>query len=178
MVSVDNRHLNKDNSKLVGFIQLVGHVCFPSLSSLHINNNQCNSVCAMTHWGRLLFHFVLIRFLVSKGQTCSFMETTGQKGMDSLRSNSGNMTTDVDGCKTLCNTTELCIAGEFHSSTNKCFMYSLETSLTVQADTVFFRWNCPTGAEKPTLNLNKKRKKTKRIARLKKTSNIKKFSRK
>ncbi|XP_067673098.1 uncharacterized protein [Haliotis asinina] len=136
------------------------------------------NVCAMTHWGRLLFHFVLIRFLVSKGQTCSFMETTGQKGMDSLRSNSGNMTTDVDGCKTLCNTTELCIAGEFHSSTNKCFMYSLETSLTVQADTVFFRWNCPTGAEKPTLNLNKKRKKTKRIARLKKTSNIKKFSRK
>ncbi|XP_067673090.1 uncharacterized protein [Haliotis asinina] len=83
---------------------------------------------------------------LTSGQTCSFMETTGQKGMDSLRSNSGNMTTDVDGCKTLCNTTELCIAGEFHSSTNKCFMYSLETSLTVQADTVFFRWNCPTGA--------------------------------
>ncbi|XP_067673129.1 uncharacterized protein [Haliotis asinina] len=100
-----------------------------------------------SRWARLcqVVHFTCLILLISKGtsgQTCSFKETTGQKGMDSLRSNSGNMTADVDGCKTLCNTTELCIAGEFLSSTNTCYIYSLETSLTAQTDTVFFQWDC------------------------------------
>ncbi|XP_067673119.1 uncharacterized protein [Haliotis asinina] len=97
-----------------------------------------------TKWARLyqVVHFTCLILTISKGQTCSFMETSGQKGVDSLRSNTGNTTTDVDGCKTLCNTTDLCIAGEFLSSTNTCYMYSLETTLTAQADTVFFQWDC------------------------------------
>ncbi|XP_046561606.1 uncharacterized protein LOC124270614 isoform X9 [Haliotis rubra] len=112
-------------------------------------------VNAMTYGRTLLFQLVLIRFLVCKeapeisssefytsGETCSFKKTAGQKGMDSLRINSGTMTADVEGCKTLCNTTELCIAGEFLSTTKTCHMYSLETSLTAQADIVFFQWDC------------------------------------
>ncbi|XP_046561609.1 uncharacterized protein LOC124270614 isoform X10 [Haliotis rubra] len=117
-------------------------------------------VNAMTYGRTLLFQLVLIRFLVCKeapeisssefytsGQTCSFKETAGKKGMESLWITSGNMTADVDGCKTLCSTTELCIAGEFHSTTKTCHMYSLETSLTAQADIVFFQWNIDTGTD-------------------------------
>ncbi|XP_067673117.1 ponticulin-like protein H isoform X2 [Haliotis asinina] len=102
-----------------------------------------------TKWARLyqVVHFTCLILTISKGQTCSFMETSGQKGVDSLRSNTGNTTTDVDGCKTLCNTTDLCIAGEFLSSTNTCYMYSLETTLTAQADTVFFQWDCTNETE-------------------------------
>ncbi|XP_067673120.1 uncharacterized protein [Haliotis asinina] len=113
-----------------------------------------------TKWARLyqVVHFTCLILTISKGtsgQTCSFMETSGQKGVDSLRSNTGNTTTDVDGCKTLCNTTDLCIAGEFLSSTNTCYMYSLETTLTAQADTVFFQWDCTNETDR---DLNQKGK--------------------
>ncbi|XP_071107023.1 uncharacterized protein [Haliotis cracherodii] len=79
--------------------------------------------------------------LMSEGQTCFFTETAGQKGSEMLRSDSAN-TTDVSACETLCNTTELCIAGEFLSTTNACHIYLVETNLTGQTETVFFQWNC------------------------------------
>ncbi|XP_048248643.1 integumentary mucin C.1-like isoform X2 [Haliotis rufescens] len=79
--------------------------------------------------------------LMSKGQTCFFTEIARQKGSEMLHSDSAN-TTDVSACKTLCNTTELCIAGEFLSTTNTCHIYLVETTLTGQTETMFFQWNC------------------------------------
>ncbi|XP_071106888.1 uncharacterized protein [Haliotis cracherodii] len=95
----------------------------------------------MTPGRMLMFPLVLIVFPVAKGQSCSFSEVPGQKGSDSLRSDSAT-DTSLSACKTRCNTTELCIAGEFLSTTNTCHIYLVETSLTGQTETVFFQWAC------------------------------------
>ncbi|XP_046381125.2 integumentary mucin C.1-like isoform X3 [Haliotis rufescens] len=88
----------------------------------------------------LVVHFTSL-LLMSKGQTCFFTEIAGQKGSEMLHSDSEN-TTDMSACKTLCNTTELCIAGEFLSTTNTCHIYLVETTLTGETESVFFQWNC------------------------------------
>ncbi|XP_046381118.2 uncharacterized protein LOC124152282 isoform X2 [Haliotis rufescens] len=93
----------------------------------------------MTPGRMLMFPLVVIVFPVAKGQSCSFIEVPGQKGSDSLWSDTAT-DTSLSACKTLCNTTELCIAGEFLSTTNTCHIYLVETNLTGQTESVFFQW--------------------------------------